>query len=149
MVIDLAAARVARGLPAFHGETETQQPVQAPASAKAAIPEDLRDICRDTAIARIRAALKKRTGRAWSVTGGTGTAWGWIKVHVPPRLRDQYGSMSDADRMELAAVLGFEDDRREVGRSGWSIPASSAYYRAAVQRAETGTTTENPQPYWD
>ncbi len=34
---------------------------------------------RDEAIKRIRAALKRRSGKLWSVTGGRGTSWGWIK----------------------------------------------------------------------
>lgn len=45
---------------------------------------------RDEAIARIRAGLKKRTGRPWSVTGGRGTAWGWIRIGSPPARRVCY-----------------------------------------------------------
>jgi hypothetical protein len=44
-------------------------------------------LTRDEAIRRIKAALKKRSGRAWSVTGGSGTAWGWITIQVPPKER--------------------------------------------------------------
>lgn len=39
---------------------------------------------RNEAIAAIRTALKARSGKAWSVTGGRGTAWGWITISVPP-----------------------------------------------------------------
>jgi hypothetical protein len=42
---------------------------------------------RDEAIKRIRAALKRRSGKAWSVTGDRGTAWGWIKIDAPPARR--------------------------------------------------------------
>lgn len=42
---------------------------------------------RDVAIKRIRKALKKKTGKSWSVTGGRGTGWGWIDVQAPPRRR--------------------------------------------------------------
>lgn len=42
---------------------------------------------RDTAIAEIRAALKRRSGKAWSVKGGRGTAYGWIEIDAPPRRR--------------------------------------------------------------
>lgn len=44
-------------------------------------------INRDEAIARIKAALKRRSGKPWSVTGGKGTAWGWITIDVPPKAR--------------------------------------------------------------
>lgn len=40
---------------------------------------------RDEAIKRIKAALKRRSGKPWSVTGGRGTAWGWIKIDAPPK----------------------------------------------------------------
>jgi hypothetical protein len=42
---------------------------------------------RDEAIKRIRTALKARSGKTWSVTGGRGTAWGWITVQAPPARR--------------------------------------------------------------
>lgn len=38
---------------------------------------------RNTVIKEIRTALKERTGKTWSVTGGRGTAWGWIKIDAP------------------------------------------------------------------
>lgn len=38
---------------------------------------------RNETIARIRAALKRRSGRPWSVTGGRGTARGWITLPAP------------------------------------------------------------------
>ena len=44
-------------------------------------------IDRDEAIKRIRSALKRKTGKTWSVTGGRGTAWGWITVQAPPKRR--------------------------------------------------------------
>lgn len=40
---------------------------------------------RNEAIARIKKALKERSGKSWSVTGGRGTAWGWIKIDAPPK----------------------------------------------------------------
>jgi hypothetical protein len=39
---------------------------------------------RDVAIKRIREALKRRSGKAWSVKGDRGTAWGWIHISCPP-----------------------------------------------------------------
>jgi hypothetical protein len=44
-------------------------------------------ISRDEAITRIKAALKARSGRTWSVTGGKGTAWGWLTIDVQPKDR--------------------------------------------------------------
>lgn len=45
------------------------------------------DLDRDATIKRIRAALKKRSGKDWSIKGGSGTAWGWIEIDAPPRRR--------------------------------------------------------------
>jgi len=42
------------------------------------------EITRDSAIERIRAALKRRSGKLWSVKGGRGTGWGWITIDAPP-----------------------------------------------------------------
>jgi hypothetical protein len=50
-------------------------------------PIDYGDLSRDATIKRIRAALKKRSGKSWSVTGGRGTAYGWIEIDAPPRRR--------------------------------------------------------------
>jgi len=54
-------------------------------------------IDRDEAIKRIRAALKKKTGKSWSVTGDRGTAWGWIKVEAPPRRRVWHEKIAEFD----------------------------------------------------
>jgi hypothetical protein len=40
---------------------------------------------RDETIKAIRTALKRRSGKTWSVTGGRGTAGGWINISAPPR----------------------------------------------------------------
>ena len=42
---------------------------------------------RSEACKRIRVALKRKTGKTWSVTGGRGTAWGWLTVAAPPKRR--------------------------------------------------------------
>lgn len=41
------------------------------------------DMSRDAVCKRIKAALVKRSGKQWSVTGGRGTAYGWIRISVP------------------------------------------------------------------
>lgn len=38
---------------------------------------------RNETITAIRTALKNRSGKQWSVTGGRGTAWGWISISSP------------------------------------------------------------------
>jgi hypothetical protein len=113
---------------------------------------------RDTTIKRIRTALRRRTGKDWSVTGGRGTAWGWIKVNAPPRRRtwlfnatEEYdsgnpgGHMSPSDRADLGAALGLT----YVHFQGISIPASTAYRTEHVDRAEGREPTAVGTPYWD
>ena len=50
-------------------------------------------IDRDEAIKAIRTALKRRTGKTWSVKGGRGTAWGWLTItcllYTSPSPRDR------------------------------------------------------------
>jgi hypothetical protein len=38
-------------------------------------------------IASIRENLRQRSGKAWSVTGGRGTGWGWLTIDAPPARR--------------------------------------------------------------
>lgn len=61
---------------------------------------------RKTAQTRIRKALKTITGRAWSVTGDRGTAWGWITVHAMPKDRvGEFGYLSDEDAETLTLII--------------------------------------------
>jgi len=128
-------------------------------------------IDRDQAIARIKAALKKRSNKSWSVTGGRGTGWGWITIDAPPSRRtwsnrekpgtfagrpedyEEYdtekadaGHMSPDDRAELGKLFGFD---KPVHFQGISIAASSDYRREYVDRAEGRTPSEIAKPYWD
>lgn len=99
---------------------------------------------RASAIAAIKAALKARTGKAWSVTGGSGTAYSWLRIDAPPARRTwkhrvapdvdeygrekyeeydagpgtEYGYSSPAERAELASVLG----KDSVHHQGESVP---------------------------
>jgi hypothetical protein len=131
---------------------------------------------RDDAIKAIRTALKKRTGRTWSVTGGKGTAWGWIEISSPPRRRTgtnirnpNYDAsigrttsnpeyllidgrepgylMTPEDIKILAEALGL--DEAKVGQQSVSIPASSEYREEYVARAEGRTLRVHGTPYWD
>lgn len=100
---------------------------------------------RNETIASIKTALKQRSGKAWSVTGGRGTAWGWITIATPPGKRGDYGHIKDEDRVELAALLGLTN----VDSQGVSIPSSSAYYAEFVARSAGVTPTTVGTPYWD
>lgn len=125
---------------------------------------------RDEAIDRIRRALKARSGKAWSVTGGRGTAYGWLKIDAPPRRctwhflttgqRDEsgydvydevsdpekpFGHMGPAERAELGQLLGLSD----VHHQGVSIPAGSDYREEYAARAEGRPVERFGTPYWD
>src|SRR5215831_14324430 len=126
---------------------------------------------RDETIKRIRTALQRRSGKQWSVTGGRGTAWGWITIEAPPARRtwgnrlkanaspaqlpedyEEYdtgqpgGYTSPAERAELGKLLGFD---QPVHCQGVSIAASSEYYREYTDRAEGRTPAKIAEAYWD
>lgn len=102
---------------------------------------------RDVAIARIKASLRQRSGRSWSVTGGTGTAWGWIRIKSMPKACGRFGEMTAADITELAGLLGVAES---LVRGGFSIPASSDHRKQAIALAATGTTLGlKAEQYWD
>lgn len=126
---------------------------------------------RNETIKLIKASLQKRSGKTWSVTGGTGTAWGWITIDAPPARRtwghrlkadaspakmpedyEEYdtgspgGYTSPAERLELAKLLGFD---RPVHCQGVSIASSSAHYREYTERAQGQPVTKIAEAYWD
>lgn len=102
-------------------------------------------LTRDETIKRIRAGLRRRSGKDWSVSGGRGTAYGWINVEAPPRRRVNTYHTSVQDAAELAGLLDLE----RVEDQGVSIPASSDYYAEYVDRAEGRTPTVRGHRYWD
>src|SRR3990167_4008417 len=128
------------------------------------------DLSRAAVIARIKRALESRSGKRWSVTGGTGTAYGWLHIDAPPARRtwldrprpgatglgtyaedwEPYdsgqpgGSMSPAERAELARLLGLDRADRNI-----SVAASHAYYREYIDRAEGRVPRTIATPYWD
>lgn len=110
-----------------------------------AAPAALEDIDRNGAILRIRRALQARSGKAWSVKGGRGTAWGWIRIEAPPRRLNEHGYMTDADRAELAKLLGLDS----VHLQGVQVAASTDYRVEYVDRAEGRTPRRIGEPYWD
>ena len=124
---------------------------------------------RDEAITRIKAALKRRSGKTWSVTGGRGTSWGWITVISPParctwryRLKpnlpdwpENYegyesgapgGNMTPEGRAELGDLLGLAGPTHAQGEN---IPASTPHWAEYVARAEGRTPSVVGQQYWD
>ena len=126
---------------------------------------------RNETIKRIRAALNRRSGKQWSVTGGRGTAWGWIKIDAPParctwshRLKpdaspqqmpedyEEYNtgepghSMGPADRSELGTLLGFD---KPAHHQGFGVAASNDYWQEYIDRAEGRAPAKIAQPYWD
>lgn len=109
-------------------------------------PEESQSLSRTQAISRISKALNTRSGKSWSVTGGRGTAWGWLRINVPPKARNEFGYMPDAARAELAVLLGLD---RPVHMQGVSIASSSDYYQEFVDRAEGRAPSVIGQPYWD
>lgn len=100
---------------------------------------------RNEAIAEIKKTLRKRSGKTWSVTGGRGTAWGWITIESTPKRRDEFGSMSADDRAELATLLGLDT----VHHQGVSIPAGSDYRQEYVDRAAGRAPSRLGEAYWD
>lgn len=123
---------------------------------------------RNFAIATIRKALKQRSGKSWSVTGGTGTAWGWIHIDAPPKrrtwqhvlppgMRDESenyvwvdsgkpgGYTGPPELKELASLLGLD----YVHFQGVSIPASSDYREEYMDRAQGVEPHVIGTPYWD
>lgn len=102
--------------------------------------ETTEDLSRNAVTSRIRAALKRRSGKRWSVTGGRGTAYGWITIDAAPGR-----SMTDAERAELATLLGLDT----VHHQGVSIPSSNDYYREYIDRAEGRAPRVIGRPYWD
>jgi hypothetical protein len=130
------------------------------------VPQD-----RNAIMKAIRVALQRRTGRTWSVTGGRGTAWGWLKIDAPPKRRKwlwvdngrkgadgevaydyvfspdaEYGHMSHADQETLRKALGLT---AEVHHQGVSIPSGSNYWTEYFDRAEGREPRSFGKQYWD
>lgn len=90
-------------------------------------------LTRDEIIKRIKAALKAKTGRTWSVTGGRGTSWGWITVEAQPKDRvchdenpaydwrdPKPGISCSIDRKPNAGEIGYytsEEDRKVLAQA--------------------------------
>lgn len=104
---------------------------------------------RDEAIAAIRAALRRRSGKVWSVRGGRGTTWGWIKIIAPPRRCGADGAMTEEDRVELAELLGLDPAVGTAHRQGIDVPSSTHYRHEYIARAEGREPEIYGYAYWD
>lgn len=98
---------------------------------------------RASAIAAIRASLRQRSGKPWSVRGGRGTTWGWITISAPSARMVGY-RMSAEDSIELGNLL----DLLNPPYQQVAVPASSAHYREYMNRA-AGLPYSVAQQYWD
>lgn len=130
-------------VPAVAGPGETE-PVVAPGT-----PAPKKEwLDRDEAIRRIWEGLKARSGKVWSVKGGRGTAWGWLKISAPPKrcTAGDFGYMTPEDCAELGRLLGLKGP---VHFQGESVPASSEHYWEYVDRAEGMPPRCFGTPYWD
>ena len=142
-------------LPKGRDTAPTRKPTPSPEKARASKKEaptpspkvDYTD--RDTVIKTVRGALKARSGKAWSVRGGTGTAHGWITITAPPK-RQVNGFLSDEDAKELHALLGISyRPAKGVRTQHITVPANSAYRQEFVDRAQGRTPSVEGEPYWD
>lgn len=117
---------------------------------------EIQSLDRKSVIKRIKLALQHRSGKKWSVTGDTGTAWAWITIDAPPSKRI-YGSdgitvegpgrfSSNVAREELCNLL---DIKPGVNNYGISIPGSNDYYIEYIDRAEGRVPRVTGKPYWD
>lgn len=85
------------------------------------------------ALKQIRAALKRRSDKRWSVTTQRGTAYGWIRVVSPPSSGGP-NDMTDEDRRELAELFSLPLNR--VGLQGITISPEDDFYQEYIDRAE-------------
>lgn len=144
--IAAADAALAAGATELPGERSATVLTFPTVTAVAEQPKPSTAVDRDTAIKAIRTALRKRSGKAWSVRGGRGTAWGWITISAPPARSGDFGGMSDEDAAELGQLLGLDGSAHF---QGVSIAAGSDYRREYIARAEGREPDEIGTPYWD
>lgn len=68
---------------------------------------------RKDAVRRIKAALKRKTSKTWSVHGDRGTAWGWITVEAPKSRRVARKENPDYDFSDGEGLPYIECDANE------------------------------------
>lgn len=122
---------------------------------------------------RIKKALKKRTGQTWSVTGGRGTAWGWLTIEAAKSRQVMHDSNPKYDRFALGrnqdelpwverkpekdeiAYCTSQEDRKILAEalgigmnfsSVQGVSVSPDQWQFYVGRAENGKPEEKPEP---
>lgn len=100
----------------------------------------------DEAVREIRAGLKARTGKTWSVRNGRGTGWGWLRVSSPPKRCDELGRMPETEVAELAEALGIAP---HLARNGVQVINTPDAYTEFVDRAWGREPSAIGRPYWD
>ena len=104
---------------------------------------------RDVAIKSIRSALKERSGKAWSVRGGVGTAWGWITISSPPK-RHVNHRMTEEDTADLHKLLGLPwNPNHGVTAQSITVADTGEHRREFVARAQGRTPDVVGKQYWD
>jgi hypothetical protein len=126
---------------------------------------------RGEVIRAIRTALKRRSGKTWSVTGGRGTAWGWLRIDAPKARRTgkfvkvgtddfgndtfalidtgearEFGYMTPDDQRELTELLGLG---QLVHHQGHQVASSNGHWIEAIARAEGRNPSTYGVQYWD
>jgi len=98
-------------------------------------------------IKEIRTAMKKRTGKSWSVTGGRGSAWGWLTITSPPyKRREGFGYLTVGDQADLGHALGLGDT---VHRQGVTVPPNNDFWDEYIDRANGRTQVKYGVADWD
>jgi hypothetical protein len=100
---------------------------------------------RNKAIKLIRAALRRRSGKAWSVRGGTGTACGHIYICAPPRRCIDGFYMTPEEAAELHELLGFGGVVRST--SGATCLGDYSEYIDRANGTYSATTTKENQSW--
>lgn len=90
-------------------------------------------IDRKDAVKRIKAALKKKTGRVWSVSGGRGTAWNWLRVQAPKKRRVSHKVNPNCDRTVYPLPLGESLYIEYVDKDGTNYYTGDADCEALAQ----------------
>lgn len=109
------------------------------------------DIDLDTAISEIKAALKRRSPKSWSVTGvRRGTAYGHIYITAPPSRRNNFGTITEEENKELHELFGISNERGVIDCDGISIMGWHNQYEEYIDRANGRTPRVYADPPdWD
>lgn len=102
---------------------------------------------RNEAAKAMRQMLRKRSGKAWSVKGGRGTASGWLTISAPPSRCVGYGYMTPEDCRELAELLG---KANPIHDQGVTFPYDERWHYLKAARGDFPSRLHEwePDPFW-